>query len=95
MIVANRLTDEQYQQNFADIHPPFETPEAALIEANRCLMQARNLNPQASVSSKLQEVRRLQLEQQRMNAPQVQVVTAPAPVTSQPVGPPPTTTPRA
>ncbi|MFN8358051.1 MAG: NAD(P)-dependent oxidoreductase [Spirosomataceae bacterium] len=38
MIVANRLTDEQYQQNFADIHPPFETPEAALIEANRCLM---------------------------------------------------------
>lgn len=59
-------------------------------EANRCLMQARNLNPQASVSSKLQEVRRLQVEQQRLTAPQVQVVTAPVPAAAQPAGPPPT-----
>lgn len=33
----NRLTAEQYAQNFADIHPPFETPDAALVEANRCI----------------------------------------------------------
>ncbi|MBS1811031.1 MAG: DUF4388 domain-containing protein [Acidobacteria bacterium] len=59
-------------------------------DANRCLMQARSLNPQASVSSKLQELRRLQQAQQRMNAPQVQVVTAPTPATIQPSGPPPT-----
>ena len=59
-------------------------------DANRCLMQARSLNPQASVSSKLQELRRLQVAQQRMNAPQVQVVTAPAAPASQPSGPPPT-----
>lgn len=57
-------------------------------DANRCLMQARSLNPQASVSSKLQELRRLQVAQQRMNAPQVQVVTTPP--LSQPAGPPPT-----
>ena len=37
MISNNRLTDEQYQQNFNDIHPPFETKDAALVEANRCL----------------------------------------------------------
>ncbi|MFL9483387.1 NAD(P)-dependent oxidoreductase [Chitinophagaceae bacterium LWZ2-11] len=37
MIQSNRLTSEQYQQNFADIHPPFETHDAALVEANRCL----------------------------------------------------------
>ncbi|GAB3913582.1 NAD(P)-dependent oxidoreductase [Larkinella knui] len=36
-IVNNRLTAEQYEQNFSDIHPPFESREAALIEANRCL----------------------------------------------------------
>jgi len=36
-ISANRLTKEQYEQNFSDIHPPFETPDAALVEANRCL----------------------------------------------------------
>jgi dihydropyrimidine dehydrogenase (NAD+) subunit PreT len=36
-ISANRLTKEQYQQNFSDIHPPFETKDAALVEANRCL----------------------------------------------------------
>ena len=36
-ISASKLTTEQYRQNFADIHPPFETREAALVEANRCL----------------------------------------------------------
>ena len=33
----NRLTQIQYEQNFSDIHPPFETKDAALVEANRCL----------------------------------------------------------
>ena len=33
----NRLDAQQYDENFADIHPPFETSEAATIEANRCL----------------------------------------------------------
>jgi len=33
----NRLDAQQYDENFADIHPPFETSEAAAIEANRCL----------------------------------------------------------
>ncbi len=33
----NRLSTTEYQQNFSDIHPPFETPDAALVEANRCL----------------------------------------------------------
>lgn len=37
MITSNRLTQEQYEQNFSDIHPPFETQNAALVEANRCL----------------------------------------------------------
>ena len=36
-ILSNRLTKEQYASNFADIHPPFETHDAALVEANRCL----------------------------------------------------------
>ncbi|RCR68691.1 NAD(P)-dependent oxidoreductase [Larkinella punicea] len=36
-IVNNRLTAEQYGENFSDIHPPFETRDAALVEANRCL----------------------------------------------------------
>ena len=36
-ITNNRLTNEEYQQNFSDIHPPFETADAALVEANRCL----------------------------------------------------------
>ena len=36
-ISNNRLTAEQYEQNFSDIHPPFESREAALVEANRCL----------------------------------------------------------
>jgi dihydropyrimidine dehydrogenase (NAD+) subunit PreT len=37
MITNNRLTKEQYKENFSDIHPPFETHSAALVEANRCL----------------------------------------------------------
>jgi len=36
-IQNNRLTNEQYEQNFADIHPPFENKTAAQVEANRCL----------------------------------------------------------
>src|SRR4051812_26694529 len=36
-IQNNRLTTEQYQENFSDIHPPFDSKEAALVEANRCL----------------------------------------------------------
>ena len=36
-IQNNRLTAAQYQQNFSDIHPPFESETAALVEANRCL----------------------------------------------------------
>lgn len=36
-IVNNRLTAEQYVNNFTDIHPPFDNKEAALVEANRCL----------------------------------------------------------
>jgi dihydropyrimidine dehydrogenase (NAD+) subunit PreT len=36
-IIANRLSTEQYAENFSDIHPPFETKDAALVEANRCL----------------------------------------------------------
>ncbi len=37
MIKANRLSEQQYEQNFSDIHPPFETKDAALVEATRCL----------------------------------------------------------
>ena len=37
MIQPNRLSKEQYAENFSDIHPPFETNDAALAEANRCL----------------------------------------------------------
>ena len=37
MITNNRLTPAEYAINFADIHPPFETHDAALVEANRCL----------------------------------------------------------
>jgi len=37
MIRENRLTPDEYAQNFSDIHPPFETRDAALTEANRCL----------------------------------------------------------
>jgi glutamate synthase (NADPH/NADH) small chain len=36
-ITNNRLTADQYSENFSDIHPPFETKDAALTEANRCL----------------------------------------------------------
>jgi len=36
-ITSNRLSQEQYTENFSDIHPPFETKDAALVEANRCL----------------------------------------------------------
>jgi dihydropyrimidine dehydrogenase (NAD+) subunit PreT len=36
-IASNRLTPAQYERNFSDIHPPFETADAALVEANRCL----------------------------------------------------------
>ncbi len=36
-IAANRLSPQQYAENFSDIHPPFETKDAALVEANRCL----------------------------------------------------------
>src|SRR6478735_12478409 len=36
-MITNKLTPEQYSLNFADIHPPFETYNAALVEANRCL----------------------------------------------------------
>ena len=37
MIQPNRLTEKQYEQNFSDIHPPFETKDAAMVEATRCL----------------------------------------------------------
>lgn len=37
MIQNNRLSQQQYAENFSDIHPPFETKDAALVEANRCL----------------------------------------------------------
>lgn len=37
MIQPNRLSQEQYAENFSDIHPPFETKDAVLVEANRCL----------------------------------------------------------
>jgi dihydropyrimidine dehydrogenase (NAD+) subunit PreT len=36
-IENNRLTENQYAENFSDIHPPFENKEATLVEANRCL----------------------------------------------------------
>jgi glutamate synthase (NADPH/NADH) small chain len=36
-ILNNRLSQQQYAENFSDIHPPFETTDAALVEANRCL----------------------------------------------------------
>jgi dihydropyrimidine dehydrogenase (NAD+) subunit PreT len=36
-ILNNRLTDPEYAQNFSDIHPPFDTSDAAVTEANRCL----------------------------------------------------------
>jgi glutamate synthase (NADPH/NADH) small chain len=36
-IANNKLSQQQYNENFSDIHPPFETHNAALVEANRCL----------------------------------------------------------
>lgn len=36
-ISSHRLTDEEYARNFGDIHPPFGTWDAALVDANRCL----------------------------------------------------------
>ena len=36
-IKNNRLTSEQYNSNFTDIHPPFENKTAAQVEASRCL----------------------------------------------------------
>ena len=36
MIKNNRLSSQQYAENFSDIHPPFENKAAALVEANRC-----------------------------------------------------------
>lgn len=37
MISNNKLSAEQYEQNFSDIRPPFENQTAAVVEANRCL----------------------------------------------------------
>ncbi len=37
MIESNRLTAKQYDENFADIRPPFENKTAAIVEANRCI----------------------------------------------------------
>lgn len=34
--LAPKLTSEEYEKNFAEIHPPF-TPNSATAEANRCL----------------------------------------------------------
>lgn len=36
-IAPNKLTKQQYDKNFADIHPPFENKTAAQVEASRCL----------------------------------------------------------
>jgi glutamate synthase (NADPH/NADH) small chain len=36
-IQNNRLSNEQYDANFADIRPPFENKTAAVVEANRCI----------------------------------------------------------
>jgi glutamate synthase (NADPH/NADH) small chain len=36
-IKNNKLTNEQYAENFADIHPPYESITAAKVDANRCL----------------------------------------------------------
>ena len=38
MITKNKLSLEEYSQNFSDIHPPFENKEGAILEANRCIM---------------------------------------------------------
>ena len=37
MIKNSRLNKDQYEANFADIHPPYESITAAKVDANRCL----------------------------------------------------------
>jgi len=37
MIRDHRLAKDEYDRNFSDMHPPFETRDAALVDANRCL----------------------------------------------------------
>ncbi len=37
MIKNNRLSDQEYNLNFADIHPPFDSLTSAQVDANRCL----------------------------------------------------------
>lgn len=37
MIKNNRLSEQQYKENFADIRPPFENKTAAVVDASRCL----------------------------------------------------------
>lgn len=37
MITNNRLSEQQYEENFANIRPPFENKTAAVVEASRCL----------------------------------------------------------
>jgi dihydropyrimidine dehydrogenase (NAD+) subunit PreT len=36
-IHSNKLTTDQYEANFSDIHPPYENITAAKVDANRCL----------------------------------------------------------
>ena len=36
-ISSNKLSAEQYEKNFSDIHPPFDSYDAAAVDANRCL----------------------------------------------------------
>src|ERR1035437_4195930 len=36
-IQNNRLSKEDFAENFSDVHPPFEHPEGAVIEADRCI----------------------------------------------------------
>ena len=36
-ISNNKLSQEQYEENFANIRPPFENKTAAVVEASRCL----------------------------------------------------------
>src|SRR5882762_3905640 len=36
-ITNHRLTPGEYEANFKDIHPPFETRDAVMVEAHRCL----------------------------------------------------------
>src|SRR5438046_6112190 len=36
-IANNRLSKEQYEENFKNIRPPFENKTSAVVEANRCI----------------------------------------------------------